>query len=368
MKRPLLTSFYADAYRGLRELNLPELGRVNLLVGKNSSGKTSLLEAIQLYSRRGSWASIVSVVKSRQDVSVGRPRDTEDHAEVLDAFQNLFYGRALLSQSSQISIGPDKASDELLTIAPIRFRTEASDQGRQLKLIEDSSEDYSLNEHVGVQVVFGKKSRLYPIERIDRFYDRFLYESDDLEQDRLVTVSASGVTEERLGRLWDRITLTEAEDEVVAALRIITPSLERVSLVQTNGRTRVFMIRLENETKPAPLKIMGDGLSRLMGIALALVNATDGVLLIDEIENGLHYSVQEGVWDLIFRTAARLNVQVFAATHSWDCISAFQRAAKRDSNEQAMLIKMGCADGKTKATTYDERELAIATREGIEVR
>ena len=107
---------------------------------------------------------------------------------------------------------------------------------------------------------------------------------------------------------------------------------------------------------------------RILGIALAQVNAKDGILLIDEFENGLYYSVQPDLWRFIFRLAHSLNVQVFATTHRWDCIEAFQRAAREDRQEEGLLIRLESKKGEIGVTLYDEQELTIATREHIEVR
>ena len=113
---------------------------------------------------------------------------------------------------------------------------------------------------------------------------------------------------------------------------------------------------------------LGDGMLRALGISLALVSVKDGILLIDEFENGLYYTVQPDLWQFIFRIARRLNVQVFATTHSWDCIEAFQRAAREDHQEEGLLIRLESKTGEIGVTLYDERELTIATREHIEVR
>ena len=109
-------------------------------------------------------------------------------------------------------------------------------------------------------------------------------------------------------------------------------------------------------------------MQRLFGIALALVNARNGILLIDEIENGIHYSVQPDMWHLIFRVAHQLNIQVFATTHSWDCIEAFQKAAQEDTQNEGLLIRLESKKSKIVVTLFDERQLGIATREQIEVR
>ena len=109
-------------------------------------------------------------------------------------------------------------------------------------------------------------------------------------------------------------------------------------------------------------------MNRIFGIALALVNAKEGMLLIDEIDSGLHYSVQPDLWRMIFQVAARLNVQVFATTHSWDCVEAFQQAAMEDQQEEGLLIRLHEQDGEMISTLFDERKLGIATRDDIEVR
>ena len=83
------------------------------------------------------------------------------------------------------------------------------------------------------------------------------------------------------------------------------------------------MVRLDESNNPLPLRSMGDGINRILTIILAMVNCENGYLLIDEFENGLHYSVQEKLWEIIFYLAERLNIQVFATTHSNDAIEVF---------------------------------------------
>jgi AAA15 family ATPase/GTPase len=171
--------------------------------------------------------------------------------------------------------------------------------------------------------------------------------------------------------LWDNIALTDAEEHVLMALRIIAPEVERVNLIGTTESNRISdrtaIVKTASSSEPVPLRSLGDGMNRLFGIALALVNSKGGMLLIDEIENGLHYSVQADVWELIFQTARQLDIQVFVTTHSWDCISAFQKAAQ-ENPEDGVLIRLETKNGIIKPTLFDEKKLAIATREQIEIR
>jgi predicted ATP-dependent endonuclease of OLD family len=71
---------------------------------------------------------------------------------------------------------------------------------------------------------------------------------------------------------------------------------------------------------------------------------------------------------LVFEVARRLNIQVFATTHSWDCLTAFQEAAKEDEQDEGVLIRLTEKRGRIVADLFDEGELNIVAREGIEVR
>ena len=105
--------------------------------------------------------------------------------------------------------------------------------------------------------------------------------------------------------------------------------------------------------------------------ANALV-AKNGILLIDEFENGLHYSIQEKVWKLIFDLSEQLHIQVFATTHSWDCIESFAKVAK-ERKEEGVLVRLERSsmignEGKIVAIEYDEDQLFTMTKANFEVR
>jgi len=186
----------------------------------------------------------------------------------------------------------------------------------------------------------------------------------------VVTVQADGLKSRLINKFWDTIALSDAEADVLSALRIIGPDLVALNLVGVESKSgeRVAKIRVAGVDEPIPLRSMGEGMNRMFGIALALVNAKDGMLLIDEVDTGLHYSVLPDLWKLIFEVAHRLNVQVFATSHSWDCIQAFQLAAEENQEEEGVLVRLENRKAGIGAVTFDEMELAIVTREQIEVR
>ena len=100
---------------------------------------------------------------------------------------------------------------------------------------------------------------------------------------------------------------------------------------------------------------------------MSVVNCEDVWVLNDEIDNGLHYTVQKQLWGVVVDLAAKLNVQVFATTHSSDCISSFGKVACM--NESAgKYIRLEYRAGSVRAVEYDAGELEIVAAQNIEIR
>lgn len=317
----LLESLRIENYRAFERLEIPRLGRVNLLVGRNNSGKSSVLEAVRLYASRGSEEALIAILESHDAL----PEETEPRhaatrlAKRSSAMEQLFHGRKM-APGDTIRIGPVGGQRRI-----------ALGQAALSKVSDRSPEDPD----VGFPYVY---------------------------------VSPEGLTTDASARRWDFIALTDLESNVIDALRIISPEIERISFIGESGRKRIPMAKLRSEVRPVPLRSLGDGVNRLLGIALSLASASHGILLIDEVENGIHFTAQQKLWELIFRLAHQLDTQVIATTHSWDCIEAFQKAAKSDENEEAALIRLDTQNGGISPVSFTERELAIVTREQIEVR
>ncbi len=372
-KSLILDSLEIRQFRAFRHLRIESLGRVNLIVGKNNVGKTCLIETLLLYASRGSLSVMQELLEARDETSLfpaHRAGDAKDQS-----VRFLFHGRkALEEQPEPIQIGPVDSPNDTLSIAVARFTEGFDETGRQQwRLL--SLADYDSAEVLipGLTIKMGAQLILhYPLAQDIRTLGQVV-QPKKFKDIPYAHVPPNGLGKERLGLLWDGIALTDLEQDVLASLRIIAPEVERVTLVvnQESNDGRIPIVKVAKIDEPVPLRSLGEGMNRLFGIALALVNAQNGMLLIDEVESGLHYSAQPDLWRLVFEAARRLNVQVFATTHSWDCIAAFQEAALQDNRGEGLLIslreKKG-EKGRVVAVVFDENELAIVTREQIEVR
>lgn len=360
-------------YRGFDEITIPQLGRVNLFTGKNNTGKSSLLEALQLFAGNGSLPVIYEILKSREEESkASNGRESSVDYDGLLQVSSLFNGFPDFSDNHP----PVLISANHRTKGHVSLKMnmdwvvveEDSDGNRQL--VSSSDAFYDVSDAIPalwIETEDGKRFHRLDSSRYIRLR-RVLGSGDTLMPCEFVS-PYGGEGTELLDGLWSRISLTDREQDVIEALRIIEPKISGVSMVSSDERprSRTAVVRANNIARRVPLRSFGDGLNRLFGIVLSLVNAPGGLLLIDEFENGLHYSVQLDAWRMIFRLARDLDVQVFATTHSEDAVAAFSEAAS-ESPEDGLFVRLVRRSGRIITTVLVEDSLARLIEVGREVR
>jgi ABC-type cobalamin/Fe3+-siderophores transport system ATPase subunit len=353
----VLPSLAVQGFRGFQDLRIAKLGRVNLIVGKNNIGKSSLLEAIHVYATRGYSPQLWQILAAHDEDR----RDGSSEA-ALSSLKYLFFGRKdITGPTDPIKIGPIDNPDQQLRISIDFYTLKYSRENelawriwppKEYNIAEDPIPRFSiyLGENFATTTIATSRSQSPTRPLAIEFQDI-----------NVVSIDSNGLDKRTIAQLWDKIALTDHEQEALNALRIVAPGIEAISLISgpEQSQERIPIAKVRGMTEPLRIRSLGDGTQRMLGIALALVNAQNGILLIDEIENGLYYSIQADLWKLVFKIAHRLNIQVFATTHSADCIRAFQRAAQAEEDSKKSGIS---------TTIFDESDLDTATQEGIEVR
>src|SRR6218665_2590257 len=319
----MLNSLVIKNFRNLKDLKIDSLGRVNLIVGKNNIGKSSLLEATGIYAAKGDPRFIYGLLEARGEADKkveGKVDEAEANKRMLSS---LFTNRTLGFEGSEaISIGPifeeEGSSHALVLLQFFKFTEEWDKEGLMRKNRVPASSQMTENQtaviRIGFEIKIGEKSIPLSFDEASIFRTRSLFREEAL-RGIVQFIRSKDIEREINGSLWDKITLTEKETHVVEAMKIVDSSIEKIAFIEGGAKDRKAVVKLSDMPHVLPLQSMGDGVNRILTIILALVNCGNGYLLIDEFENGLHHTVQEKLWEIVFRLSKELNVQVFATTH-----------------------------------------------------
>jgi len=369
---------------------MQDLGRINLLVGKNNAGKSSVLEALYLLSNGGAPLAIWTVLMRRGENIVDAPVSGRAYHQEIDV-RHLFHGHALqIGTAIEISTSngnPDRA---------IRFEIGEAKPEETLALFAQTSQlDLGVSpQPSSSMLVTGNPAPPAPVIPLS---GRGGLRQDVLQN--LINLTASKPTSAHGGNqsgltqyvttealaisevqsAFNEISLSPREERVIRALNFIEPEIERIATAQgpffagpgwpTRGGLKA---KLKNLDEPVPIGSMGEGIWRMLSLAISLSRAKDGIFLIDEIDTGLHFSVMAKLWRFVAETAREFNVQVFATTHSLDCVRSLALVCSEEPDiaSEATIQRI---QNNSRATSYNTNEILAlakvsAEQDEIEVR
>lgn len=332
----MIHSFEVKNFRLFNNIQIRHLKNVNLIVGKNNAGKSALLESLLLYFSRISSDVLLEILYARQEHwEPGKYHFGKRQS--ISPLKHLFKNHKIPDLHDKgFSLSSRTIDDEIYVRAAAYILEESEDRmiRREVELPDIDESDLDLYELYLVAEINGSSSIIVSLQDdIDSFRRRRSISLRRKAQKNSLPyqfVPTQGIHDSKASALWDGISLTNLEKEVIKGLQLVEPNVVDIAFVQNseapNSRDRIPLIKIKELEEPVPLKSLGDGMARIFQIILSLVSARDGILLIDEFENGLHWSVQEEVWKIVFELALKLDVQVFATTHSRDCITGFEKA------------------------------------------
>jgi energy-coupling factor transporter ATP-binding protein EcfA2 len=368
----MLKSLKMENFRSFESFELKQLGRINLLVGENNSGKTSVLEAIQLLYSRTNLEPLAQTMFERGEFFRIEERKSPVRGDRELDIRHLFNGHCIvLDESFSVTAMGDFAEEGL--IGKVKFR-----EFRQETLFDSFEDDFARDmEFVLSWTSEGEPEELriplsieggMPIDYNRRIRPKTLKNAAI----RMQFVTSSSVSVSKMIEMFDQVVLKPEEDSIVQALKNIDANIERIASLGTDRYLTVkrggFVIKRQNEEQPVPIGSMGDGIWRMLGLALSTVCTKGGVLLVDEIDTGLHFTAMISMWKMILDTAKKLNVQVFVTTHSRDCWESLAEVAEMEHFQNNEIMIHRIEKGKSESVLFNPRQMAIAAEEGIEVR
>ena len=329
-----IESLTVGAFRDLRDVQLEQLGRINLLVGVNNAGKTSVLEAIAVLQSPFEPYEWFNVVRARETRSVGY---LPDQMSVLEALRWMVPAQSPLRGEEQpplpidlMSEGRDRTDKLHITCEPINGfidpeTLKRASMGLGRRVSEEPVEDTGILIEAYASLGVG---RLVPEE----FQKQWMIwsqlgmrseprRSRSSENVQFLAPYSHRNSPANLRMLSEASKFGERSD-IDDLLADLDPRIAGVEIITSeDGRYPKLAIRMRNGAL-MPQGIFGDGIRRALSIATAIRRSANGILLIDEIEAALHVSALDRVYRWIDHAAARFNVQIFATTHSLEAIEA----------------------------------------------
>lgn len=373
----MYSSISVRGFRCLDDFRMEGLGRVNLLVGTNNCGKTTVLESVQLLSTPSRYVLPALAIRRGESRSLTEGEPSRAYAvDILQLFAYRDLAGEIVVAADRFTPGlgvQERSTDEVrLHISDAPNKGSSVDGQTWLFGDDDFHED---GDGVALQACWSVANDFSIPLTAD---GEMLMRSRQLRKARDAHngarfIGSNGMTPAQVIALLDDVVLSENEEQVTNALHILEPRVERVASIASErdlsrgGPVGIF-VKLKGVEKRVPIGSTGDGMWRMLGIALMLAKAKGGVLLVDEIDTGLHYSVLERMWRMVCEQAAALSVQVFATTHSRDCYEALAAVVKAETTPTEGVTIQRIEQRRKQAVAISGDAIAVVAERGLEVR
>jgi len=344
-----------NQFRAIDSLEIDNIKQVNVITGRNNCGKSSILEAIFLLTGMSNPGLLIQIHLFR---SMRLEKDNDfsflfRHFDfsvcpsisgtVINQERNLII-KPIFSNSNikaSLTAGQEASSGEVISNAINHI------EGIKGVSLECNIDEQSFQSEIRIKEDKVKLIPNYSEEIVSRFFN-------------------SNETGIDIEHTLDAILVRKDLGLIINALQEIEPKIIDMRM----GAKGVVYVDIGID-KLVPINLMGDGIRKMLGILAAIVEIKDSILLIDEIENGLHYRSLSTLWKAVLKAAKENNVQLFITTHSYECISALAQVYQEQNFDKEMISLFRIdknKKGQHRAFQYDADTLVAGIEDGFEVR
>ncbi len=341
-------------FKGIKHLEISQLGQINLVVGGNNSGKTTLLESLLL---------LAGATNPRLPLNIMNLRGINFFKS--DLWPAFFYD---MTSHHPIEI-TSKTQEDLkehklriyLKVKEFLKSSSTSTRSHKTDTASNGIGTKLQDTPVGLELEYtnpaGDKHKSALFEKDENIS----FENADATPFKGLFLSPLSLYDWRAA--FDEVQRKKRLPELISLLKTIEPKISDLRMnVMGMVEADVGLSRL------LPLNFLGGGVAKVTSVITQILNYENGLVLIDEIENGLHRTVQKTLWEAIFNWALSYNVQIFATTHSYECLQMFNEVAGSFLQPEVALFRLEREDGQTKAIRYNREELSAALESNWEVR
>ena len=355
----MLSKLHIGNFRSFKPLEIDRLGKINIVSGQNNSGKTSLLEAIFLLSGAANPNLLLNANVIRGVTIISGSEHVVKSALWKPIFHDLDMSEAIEVTGHHFSCG--EITVRLTLKRPNLFELPLDNGNVTVGDNPQNKETFILS-----YVLNGQPKANFNITLAG---NTMQVQTDQPEVQipfPATILSSRNRNSEQDAQRLGHLRQQKKGDLVVEALRVIEPRLQSLEVNTTTGAAMIWGDVGLSEL--APLPVMGDGMFQLARIVLAISSTPGGIVLIDEIENGLHHSVLSEIWQVIERAANQFDVQIIATTHSYECIASAEQVFKSSDDSVFLLHRIETIKTGVRCVTYDKETIGAAMQHNMEVR
>jgi hypothetical protein len=320
----MIQSLEITNFRGFGEVALTSLPQFNVLIGESGSGKTAFLEA--LWIQCGISPEIYFRMRAFRGMAPEAMFQLGGDRITYEAFFNDIFHDTKKPDGTLIHIMDSNLGSRVLSISygqsqisipMIKSQSDVSPALRKLVFTWRMNDKEFI---CPMNVVNGQIVADNPPDPFPGVFFASTY------------VVSARENAERLSML----NISGDKDEVVKTMNKIFPSVMDLSSESLSGQQMIW-VKMKDVVRRMPSAVISSGINKFMSILLWISLNRDGVLLIDEIENGFYFSDYEEVFRTLVEFCENYNVQLFAATHSSEFLKAVERVLRNKPHQLSML-------------------------------
>lgn len=363
----MFTSLTFHNLRCFKDFTLENITPLTLLSGRNNVGKTTVLEGIYLsfgFYQAEILLQINNAIRG-MEFSTITPQRLFPGQKASDIWKSFFTD---MDMSQQLTIAMHDSTGKVrrLTLGKdteVSFAAHVEHNGLQPVLVPDQGSD-SLRFFYEDGIVPDVWGRYY-------FTQNGLTVQFDTPSSRIfpwVSYTGPGIraSQQWVAEYLGRVEQEGKKEQLVAALQLLYEEIEDIFIVPQQG-VNTIVARLHTK-KPLPLRALGDGINKLLTYLSLMIAYPGGIFLFDEIENGFHYSFYPKLWELIAKVAQETENQVFATTHSYECIEASLEGVSKVDRDLLTYVRLGKEDIGIVPYAFVGEDLAYALEHDMEIR
>ena len=347
----MIKSLDVRNFRCFRHLEIPDWGKLNVVVGDNGAGKTALLESIFL--PLGCTTELGMRLRQQRGLD-GMFQGSMPRVEA--ALWGGFFHNHDMNKVISLTLQGDGVEGRSLEIAKSSGEAVFSGMGGDLSSRE-SSIAFTWKDSAGQMRVakpyVSKDNFSFP-ETGETLPDFHFYAAN-------TTIGSVEVASK-----FSELSQSGLHDRFITMFRSEYSWIEDLN-VEVYGGSPVLFAKIKGNSVKQPLPNVSSGINRAVAFMLAIASAENGIVIIDEVENGIHYSHLGGIWRSLLSFIREYNCQMVVSTHSQECLAALAKAAGPNLDD-IRLWQMDRGDGQSTVNRFSGDDLRIALEYHEEIR